>query len=602
MKKFLNWFLIIALFMVMLGIGLAQFPKIKLKIPKKIPGLKTILKSKPPLTTGIADAVTEVPFLDDFNPEFTRPMTLLPRTPKGGFVLEKPANYIFECQSYCLKAGTYAPGEGRGGKGYLYAPLKGPQSDIIRNILENSYLHPEIPQRDIQVLLWAVISRTRIKSMPAKMRRTAALLLTPKELFRINGGALGLIPKKLIRKVFADLPTSVRRVMEAEAHLRSMLTRASTSYDELERVAVLQGEPPFEEGDREVPKGRWSFHPDGYFIRYFPRGYPRMLIELNLPVSIRVKRDAQCRITSISDRRGNGIKTVYNDTVEPLTISGEASLKGYVFRSLVFERVNFELENPEKKENKEWKNKGWTLLGIPTGKGQINSRVNRFSDSQKRYLWSLTHKKQVNDLFKGLITLGRFANNQRLSPDKLEEIMALGHYAVALQNAVNNGTSEEKDWLESSLNLVKMAWQSAVSINMSTSEDTPIFNPAEDPTPGSAGEQREGDSPRPSNKEDECGEKKLRECMDKAREKLDRMVKDCLRYNGYDENSCNIDAIVECVLQIIAGDRDISTLNDCIIEAGCGGTEETRKCVRSKLGVYYLDIRKCQEAYKKCMK
>lgn len=581
-------------------VGLAQVPKVKLKIPKMIPGLETILKSKPPLTTGISDAVTEVPFLDDFNPEFTRSMSLLPRTSEGSFVLEKPGNYIFEFQSYCLKAGTYAPGEDRGGRGYLYAPLKGPQSDIIGNILKNAYLHPEIPQKDIQVLLWAVISRTKIKNMPPKMKRTAALLLTPKELYRINGGALGLIPEELINKAFADLPTSVRRVMEAEAHLRSMLTRASASYEELERVAVLQGEPPFEEGDREVPNGRWSFHPDGFFIRYFPCGYPQMLIELNLPESIQVEHDAQGRITSISDQRGNSIKTVYSDTVEPLVISGEPLLRGYVFHSLFLERINFEHADPEKKEKKEWKNKGWTLLGIPTGGGQINSSVNHFSDSQKRYFWSLTHKKQLNDLFKGLIILGRFADNQKLSPDKLEEIMALGHYAVALQNAVSSSTAEEEDWLESALNLVKTAWLAAVSKNMSTIEGTPIFDPAEDPVPGQGASQRGGDSPRPTNKTEECGNR-LSECMDKAKEKLDRLVKDCLRSDFFDENLCNVDAIAECMLQIYAGDRDISTLNDCIIGANCGGTDELRKCVRSKLGVYHRDIWKCDEAYKKCM-
>ncbi|HUX78128.1 MAG TPA: hypothetical protein VMW10_00035, partial [Alphaproteobacteria bacterium] len=485
-------------------------------------------------------------------------------------------------------------------RGYLYAPLKGPQADIVSNLLKKSYLHPEIPQKDIQILLWAIISRTKIKKMSPEKRYTAVKLLTPKEIYRINGGALGLIPRKFLNKAFENLPSSVRRVMEAEARLRTMLTKTQASYEELERIAVLHGEPPHEEGDREVPLGRWSFHPDGYFIRYFPRGYRRMLIELYYPEPVQIKRDKLGRIIFIADQKGNRLETVYNDTVEPLTISGEPSLRGYVFHSLFFERVNFEQGNPEKKEKKEWKNKGWTLLGIPTGRGQINSRVNHFSDSQKRYLWSLTHKKQVNDLFKGLITLGRFGDKQRLSPDKMEEIMALGHYAVALQNSVSNSTAEDKDWLESALNLVKMAWQAAVSKNMSTSEDTPIFNPAEDPVPGQAASQRGGDSPRPTNKTEEC-DKKLGECMDKAKEKLDRFVKDCLKSNSYNENLCNIDAITECIIQIYAGDRDISTLNDCIEEAGCGGTDEIKKCVRSKLGLYYRDIWKCDEAYKKCM-
>ena len=146
MKRFLVW-TIGTFFLVMLGLGMAQFPKLKIKIPKKIPGLNKILKSKPPLTTNIADAVTEVPFLDDFDPNIAWPMSVLPRTSAGGFILEYPGNYMFECQSYCLRAGTYAPGEGRSGRGYLYAPLKGPQADIVSNVLKKSYQFPEIPQK-----------------------------------------------------------------------------------------------------------------------------------------------------------------------------------------------------------------------------------------------------------------------------------------------------------------------------------------------------------------------------------------------------------------------------------------------------------------------
>ena len=79
--------------------------------------------------------------------------------------------------------------------------------------------------------------------------------------------------------------------MEAEARLRYMLTKTQSSYEELERIAVLRGEPPEEEGDREIPLGRWSFHPDGFFIRYFPRGYTRMLIELYYPELMEIKKD-----------------------------------------------------------------------------------------------------------------------------------------------------------------------------------------------------------------------------------------------------------------------------------------------------------------------
>ena len=136
-KKYMKTYVLVGLVLVISGTVLVQCAGIP-----KIPGLDDILKKEPPVTTSLEDAVTEVPFLDDYNPKVAMPMSMLPRTTEGGFILEEPGNYIFEAQSYCLKAGSYAPGQGRGGNGYLYAPQKGPQADIVRNILERSFAHP----------------------------------------------------------------------------------------------------------------------------------------------------------------------------------------------------------------------------------------------------------------------------------------------------------------------------------------------------------------------------------------------------------------------------------------------------------------------------
>ena len=66
--------------------GLAQIPKLKIKIPKRIPGLDKILKREPALTTSISDAVTGVPFLDDYNPKITSSLSLEPRNSEGSYV------------------------------------------------------------------------------------------------------------------------------------------------------------------------------------------------------------------------------------------------------------------------------------------------------------------------------------------------------------------------------------------------------------------------------------------------------------------------------------------------------------------------------------
>lgn len=463
MKKFAFRLLIIGALLIVMGSGMAQFQKLKIKIPKKIPGLDKILKSKPVLTSSISDAVTQVPFLDDYNPELLTPMSLLPPGPNGGFLLVRPGLFVFQAQSFCLAAGKYSPPLG---EGYVYAPLKGPWADIIHSMMQRAVSHPEISQRDIQVLVWAILSRTKISKMSRHMQLAASKLLTPKEIFRINGGALGLIPKSLMEKAFENLPPPVRRVLEAEAQLREMLTEAQATYEELERVAVLQGEPPFDERDHKIPSGRWSLNPDGYFIRYFPFGYSRTRIEIYVPESFRIERDNLGRITLIANRLGNRIETSYDDTVEALSIPGEPVLKAYAFHSIRLER--YDPDELGEKQRTERTDIGWAFLGIPTGGGCIGLSSDRFSGLKERYEWCERHKEELDNLFEGIKKTSTRRAPQIISQSSMENIMALGHYAIALNKVIGSRGPDRENWAADHVNLVKRAWQSAVSSQAST--------------------------------------------------------------------------------------------------------------------------------------
>jgi hypothetical protein len=79
-----------------------------------------------------------------------------------------------------------------------------------------------------------------------------------------------------------DMPAPLRRIAEAEARMRSLLTSGG-SYADLERVAVLAGAAPMGPGSEEVPRGRWSAHPDGYYIRYLPESYTNTVVEIWVP-------------------------------------------------------------------------------------------------------------------------------------------------------------------------------------------------------------------------------------------------------------------------------------------------------------------------------
>ena len=239
-----------------------------------------VLRGDPPITTSLPDARWAVDSLDNFTPrEAKRSLMQLQRTPNGGFVLQ-PGYYEFHDQSYCLKAGTHGPG---GGDGYIYAPPRGPAEDAVMTIVRGSVNKPNIDQHDIQVLLWAIIARTKFEDLDSRLKATAAQLLTPRQLASLNRTALDLVPGPALDAATNSLPPLVKQVFQAEAQLRQMLTNPGTPYDQLERVAVLAGMAPMGEGSRAIPTGRWSLHPDGYYVRYLPYSYTNTLVQIWVP-------------------------------------------------------------------------------------------------------------------------------------------------------------------------------------------------------------------------------------------------------------------------------------------------------------------------------
>lgn len=244
------------------------------KLKKKIPN---VLGDRQPITTSLSDAKWGDESRDGFTPrEPVRSLMTLQRTPNGGFVLQT-GFYEFHDQSYCLKAGTHGPG---GGDGYLFAPPKGPAEDAVMTIVRNSVNRPEIQQQKIQQLLWAIIARAKFEDLSSDLKATAAQLLTPRQLASLNRNALDMLTTGPLAD---NLPGPIRTVLQAEADLRRMLTTPGASFADMERVAVLAGAAPMGPGSQDIPSGRWSLHPDGYYIRYVPQGYSHTVVGIWVP-------------------------------------------------------------------------------------------------------------------------------------------------------------------------------------------------------------------------------------------------------------------------------------------------------------------------------
>ena len=192
----------------------AQIPNIKIpKIPSTghhATGLPFNLKGEDPVSTSFADTNKTVVLPDNFEPKTYKSLFSLPTSPQGAFLLQ-PGAYETSVESFCLHAGTHGPSSG---SGYLYAPLKGSKAAIIHSILRGAGQHQEIPQSQVQTLIWAIEARARLEDLPLALQLATAKLLTKKELLDLNGGALGLVPASLWERALESAPPDARKLLE----------------------------------------------------------------------------------------------------------------------------------------------------------------------------------------------------------------------------------------------------------------------------------------------------------------------------------------------------------------------------------------------------
>ena len=254
------------------GLGLGDIGKVV-----GIPSLNDLISGPKPVTTNIKDAVYGDASMDSFQPAMAaQPMHSLPRDKKGGFVLAA-GFYEYHAQSYCLHAGTHGPG---GGDGYLYAPVKGSAKAAVESILQNSVNHPEISQKTIQALLWAIVARAKFEDLNTELKFAAAQLLSKKQIATLNRNALSVLTSSEFAQVTGGAPPFLRQVLQAESDIRRFATAPTLVYADMERAAVLTGAVPMGEGSIPTPSGRWSRHPDGYLVRYIPSGYSHTFTQI----------------------------------------------------------------------------------------------------------------------------------------------------------------------------------------------------------------------------------------------------------------------------------------------------------------------------------
>ncbi len=228
---------------------------------------------------------------------------------KDGKIIFGHGYYSFPIRSYCLRAGTRRPGAG---DSYALTPIVGEKSDVIKGILKRSALQPDVPQQEVQVLIWAVLSGAKLKNMSREQQATAAKLLTADELFKANGGLMGIIPDDVIRQVESKanskIPDSYVKMVTAYRDMKTMFESGASTYEQIERVAMLGEVAPIPSGGRK--KGEWHAK-DGYLIRATPQGYSKVDIEIYRPLPPKLLQDSEGRVNGIDFNDGYKITSTY---------------------------------------------------------------------------------------------------------------------------------------------------------------------------------------------------------------------------------------------------------------------------------------------------
>jgi len=262
----------------------AQFGGLKDKLLKvgasqgaKAFGIDKLLKQPGAITTNFEDVNREGEMMPDFkSTEKFQPLYLLPKNPEGGFILCE-GYYEMTNKSYCLQAGTYGPSAG---DGYMFAPVLGPKEAIVISILKSAEKHADVTQHDVQILLWTIIARTKFINYAGSVKITALKLLTTRELTQLEGGALGILPFDAVQKAKDKMPAGLQAVFEAENNIRQLVSSGNYTYADMEKYAILAGMAP---PRTDVPRGIWTKHPDGYFVRYLPSGYSVTKVQVYVP-------------------------------------------------------------------------------------------------------------------------------------------------------------------------------------------------------------------------------------------------------------------------------------------------------------------------------
>jgi hypothetical protein len=296
MQAILN---LLAMLVAQISIPIPGVPSLPIPIPNSIP-IPPLQHDVPSIDATSGRALVQIPELDGFNPHGYNRLADVPKGPDGFDI--GPGAFEMLDLSFCLNVGLHAPSDIGG---YYVAPLSGSRADIVRTVLNRWNTHPEIAQRDVQLLLWAITSKAHVDTGSSGAGRAAQALLTPGEISNLNGGSLAVF-SNLLSRLGSAVPAPLQQILNAQNQVRDLLEHGNSSYQQIARIAAPAGGTP------TGVRLRWSYDPAGYFIRYLTHSYSQTTIQIYMPHVYSVQRDSQGRITSIADDAHERLDVAYS--------------------------------------------------------------------------------------------------------------------------------------------------------------------------------------------------------------------------------------------------------------------------------------------------
>jgi len=310
--------------------------------------------------------------------------------------------------------------------------------------------------------------------------------------------------------------------------MKTLAAQPNTSFKDLEQVAILPGEPPIRvNGDDPIPKGRWTYHPGGYYIRYFSSDYWKTKIQIVVPNKFKIIRDKYHRIKSMIFNDGGKTEIEYDDSQQPILLKHIADRAVYPIRSLLFSGKN---KKTHQMMLKIYHNKGYILapysrrhhpqkarklkqISFNSMDGYLSDAVfypdaNNYNLMHTNLISDFNRAQEIYDQYNSInddvnYLHDRYRNaTRRATDDDLNNIVDIQHYIDAAESVITDPASAPEvviDQLEAEYLAVARATQIIEDLDKDPSQAGRYDPTREAGLPGLLGyAQRRGMSGRPA--------------------------------------------------------------------------------------------------------